>query len=96
MEMVLFDQRPLLHPVREPGMTERTLVIGSLSKEFRMIGWRVGWVAGPPALIEAVGWAHVYNTTTPSALPAPAPPRCCAATTPMYPSASVSSSAAAT
>lgn len=65
MEMVLFDQRPLLHPVREPGMTERTLVIGSLSKEFRMIGWRVGWVAGPPALIEAVGWAHVYNTTTP-------------------------------
>jgi aspartate/methionine/tyrosine aminotransferase len=65
MEMILFDQRPLLHPVREPGMAERTLVIGSLSKEFRMIGWRVGWVAGPPALIEAVGWAHVYNTTTP-------------------------------
>ena len=65
MEMILFDQRQLLHPVREPGMAERTLVIGSLSKEFRMIGWRVGWAAGPRALIEAVGWAHVYNTTTP-------------------------------
>jgi N-succinyldiaminopimelate aminotransferase len=65
MEMILFDQRQLRHPVREPGMAERTLVIGSLSKEFRMIGWRVGWVAGPRALIEAVGWAHVYNTTTP-------------------------------
>jgi aspartate/methionine/tyrosine aminotransferase len=65
METILFDQRQLLHPVREPGMSERTLVIGSLSKEFRMIGWRVGWVAGPRALIEAVGWAHVYNTTTP-------------------------------
>jgi aspartate/methionine/tyrosine aminotransferase len=65
MECLLFDDRPLLHPVREPGMAERTLVIGSLSKEFRMIGWRVGWVAGPRALVEHVGWAHVYNTTTP-------------------------------
>lgn len=65
MEMLLFDGRPALHPVRYEGMAERTLIIGSLSKEFRMIGWRVGWVAGPRQLIEAVGWAHVYNTTTP-------------------------------
>jgi N-succinyldiaminopimelate aminotransferase len=65
MERLLFDGRSPLHPVREAGMAERTLVIGSLSKEFRMIGWRVGWVAGPRALIDAVGWAHVYNTTTP-------------------------------
>jgi aspartate/methionine/tyrosine aminotransferase len=65
MERILFDGREPLHPVRYPGMAERTLVIGSLSKEFRMIGWRVGWVAGPRALVESVGWAHVYNTTTP-------------------------------
>jgi aspartate/methionine/tyrosine aminotransferase len=65
MERLLFDGRPLLHPVRLPGMAERTLVIGSMSKEFRMIGWRVGWVAGPAELVEHVGWAHVYNTTTP-------------------------------
>jgi aspartate/methionine/tyrosine aminotransferase len=65
MESLLFDGRPLLHPVRYPGMAERTLVIGSLSKEFRMIGWRVGWVAGPRSLVDGVGWAHVYNTTTP-------------------------------
>jgi aspartate/methionine/tyrosine aminotransferase len=65
MERLLFDDRPFLHPVRYQGMAERTLVVGSLSKEFRMIGWRVGWVAGPRPLIDAVGWAHVYNTTTP-------------------------------
>src|SRR5689334_4023643 len=35
MERLLFDGRPFLHPVRYPGMAERTLVIGSLSKEFR-------------------------------------------------------------
>ncbi len=28
-----------------------------------MIGWRVGWVAGPPELVADVGWVHVYNTT---------------------------------
>jgi aspartate/methionine/tyrosine aminotransferase len=33
-----------------------------------MIGWRVGWVAGPPELVESVGWTHVYNTTMPTAI----------------------------
>lgn len=65
MERLLFDGRPLVHPLAFEGMAERTLVVGSLSKEHRMIGWRIGWVAGPAAAIEDVGWAHVYNTTTP-------------------------------
>src|SRR5919197_4833778 len=65
MERLLFDRRPLLHPLRFDGMAERTLVVGSLSKEHRMIGWRVGWAAGPADTIADVGWMHVYNTTTP-------------------------------
>jgi aspartate/methionine/tyrosine aminotransferase len=65
MERILFDGREPLHPLRYNGMAERTLIVGSLSKEFRMIGWRVGWVAGPRELVDAVGWVHVYNTTTP-------------------------------
>jgi aspartate/methionine/tyrosine aminotransferase len=68
MERLLFDGRPLLHPLRFEGMIERTVVVGSLSKEHRMIGWRVGWVAGPSATIEDVSWVHVYNTTMPTAL----------------------------
>jgi aspartate/methionine/tyrosine aminotransferase len=65
MERLLFDERPLVHPLAFEGMAERTLVVGSLSKEHRMIGWRVGWVAGPAATVEDAGWTHVYNTTTP-------------------------------
>jgi aspartate/methionine/tyrosine aminotransferase len=65
MERLLFDGRPLVHPLRFDGMAERTIVVGSLSKEHRMIGWRVGWVCGPRETIEDVGWVHVYNTTTP-------------------------------
>jgi aspartate/methionine/tyrosine aminotransferase len=68
MERLLFDGRPLLHPLRFDGMAERTVVVGSLSKEHRMIGWRVGWVAGPAEVIDSVGWVHVYNTTTPTAV----------------------------
>ncbi|XCY75408.1 aminotransferase class I/II-fold pyridoxal phosphate-dependent enzyme [Pseudomonas sp. CBR-F] len=34
-----------------PGMAERTVVLNSLSKSHAMTGWRVGWVAGPPTLI---------------------------------------------
>jgi aspartate/methionine/tyrosine aminotransferase len=68
MERLLFDGRPLLHPLRFDGMAERTVVVGSMSKEHRMIGWRVGWVCGPPATIEDVAWVHVYNTTMPTAI----------------------------
>jgi aspartate/methionine/tyrosine aminotransferase len=50
------------------GMGERTVVVGSLSKEHRMIGWRVGWVAGPADTVTDAGWAHVYNTTMPVAI----------------------------
>ena len=65
MERLLYDGRPLVHPLHFDGMAERTMVVASLSKEHRMIGWRVGWVAGPAETITDVGWTHVYNTTTP-------------------------------
>jgi N-succinyldiaminopimelate aminotransferase len=68
MERLLFDGRPLVHPLGMEGMTERTVVVGSLSKEHRMIGWRVGWVAGPAGTVTDAGWAHVYNTTMPVAI----------------------------
>lgn len=32
-----------------PGMEERTITIGSLSKSHAMTGWRVGWAIGPAA-----------------------------------------------
>jgi aspartate/methionine/tyrosine aminotransferase len=49
-------------------MAERTVVVGSLSKEHRMIGWRVGWVVGPADTVSDSGWVHVYNTTMPVAI----------------------------
>ncbi len=37
-----------------PGMRERTLTISSAGKTFSLTGWKIGWIAGPAELIEAV------------------------------------------
>ena len=37
-----------------PSLGERTLTIGGVSKTYAMTGWRIGWAAGPAALIEAM------------------------------------------
>ena len=39
------------HIVSLPGMSERTVTIGSMSKSYAMSGWRVGWVIAPHELI---------------------------------------------
>lgn len=42
----------------QPGMAERTIIVGSLSKSHAMTGWRVGWAIGPEAF---VGHATALN-----------------------------------
>jgi N-succinyldiaminopimelate aminotransferase len=37
-----------------PGMSERTVTIGSAGKSFSLTGWKVGWASGPADLIGAV------------------------------------------
>jgi N-succinyldiaminopimelate aminotransferase len=61
MERILFDGRAVIHPAGLPGMAERTVTIGSASKELRMIGWRVGWVVGPPEIVANVGLVGIGN-----------------------------------
>lgn len=48
-----------LSPRALPGMAERTLVIGSMSKSHAMTGSRCGWIIGPPDII-----SHLVNLAT--------------------------------
>jgi len=48
-----------LSPRALPGMAERTLVVGSMSKSHAMTGSRIGWVVGPPQIVE-----HMVNLAT--------------------------------
>ncbi|MGH7910228.1 MAG: pyridoxal phosphate-dependent aminotransferase, partial [Candidatus Dormibacteraceae bacterium] len=61
MERIRFDGRPPSHPAREPGLRERTITIGSASKELRLIGWRVGWVVGPAPILRDLHLVGLTN-----------------------------------
>jgi len=45
-----------------PGMFERTLSCGSLSKTYSITGWRLGHVIGPAAALDAVRKVHDFLT----------------------------------
>ncbi len=61
MQRLLFDGRQPFHPASLPGMAQRVITVGSVSKEYRMIGWRVGWVVAPPELIDDVALVSLTN-----------------------------------
>ena len=51
-----------LSPRALPDMAERTLVVGSMSKSHAMTGSRLGWVVGPPEVVENL--TFLANATT--------------------------------
>lgn len=68
MERILYDGRPYSHPAALPGMAERTITLGSVSKEYRMIGWRIGWVVGPASIMGDIARVHIYNVVSPTGI----------------------------
>ncbi|MHB8577526.1 MAG: aminotransferase class I/II-fold pyridoxal phosphate-dependent enzyme, partial [Dehalococcoidia bacterium] len=54
-----FDGRHTCFPSL-PGMKERTILMGGFSKAYAMTGWRLGYVAAPPELLEAMMKVHQY------------------------------------
>src|SRR5690606_10174252 len=56
-----FDGRAVVHPASFAGSRNRVITVGSASKEYRMIGWRVGWVVGPAEIIADVARVGIGN-----------------------------------
>jgi aspartate/methionine/tyrosine aminotransferase len=65
MQRILFDGRPVIDPAGLPGMAARTITVGSASKELRMIGWRVGWIVAPEALMPDLALVSMGNVVVP-------------------------------
>lgn len=61
MERILFSDEPVLHPAAFEGMADRVITVGSVSKEYRMIGWRVGWIVGPKRIMNDIGLVSLTN-----------------------------------
>jgi aspartate/methionine/tyrosine aminotransferase len=49
-----------------PGPRERTILVGCMSKNYAMPGWRVGWALGPRAVMRAMEDVHIFNGVMPS------------------------------
>jgi N-succinyldiaminopimelate aminotransferase len=45
---------------------ERTLLVGCMSKNYGMPGWRIGWAAGPREVMRAMEDVHIFNGIMPS------------------------------
>ena len=62
MERIRFDGRGPSHPAAaDPRLADRTITVGSASKELRMIGWRVGWVTGPAGILNDIRLVGLTN-----------------------------------
>jgi arginine:pyruvate transaminase len=51
-----------ISPRSLPGMAERTLVVGSMSKSHAMTGSRIGWICGPAGAITDLIQLATHNT----------------------------------
>lgn len=47
-----------------PGMHERTVCVGSLSKTFSITGWRVGYIIGAAHIVGEIKKLHAYLTVS--------------------------------
>ena len=61
-EHILLDEQRFTTLLSLPGMTERTIKIGSAGKIFSLTGWKVGWMVAAPELADVVARAHQFLT----------------------------------
>jgi aspartate aminotransferase len=68
-EHLLYDGHTFCTPAEvEPGLYDRTLTMNGLSKAYCMTGWRMGYAAGPEALIKAMSKLQSQSTSNPSSI----------------------------
>ncbi len=50
------------------GRYDRVIVTSGLSKAYGLPGLRIGWIVGPPSIVDALWGVHDYTTIAPGAL----------------------------
>jgi aspartate aminotransferase len=51
-----------------PDLADRTLIVDGVSKAYAMTGWRLGWLVGPPAIMQAAAAVQSHLTSHPSTI----------------------------
>jgi aspartate/methionine/tyrosine aminotransferase len=61
-EHVLLGDARFTSLIGLPGMSERTIKIGSAGKIFSLTGWKVGWIVAAPEIAGVLARAHQFLT----------------------------------
>ena len=68
-EHLVYDDYQFVTPAQiEPSLYDRTLTMNGVSKAYAMTGWRIGYVAGPEALIKAMTKLQSQTTSNPASI----------------------------
>jgi aspartate aminotransferase len=68
-EHLVYDDFKFVTPAQiEPKLYDRTLTMNGVSKSYCMTGWRIGYGAGPEALIKAMAKLQSQSTSNPSSI----------------------------
>jgi aspartate aminotransferase len=68
-EHLVYDDFAFTTPAQvEPKLYDRTLTMNGVSKSYCMTGWRIGYGAGPEALIKAMAKLQSQSTSNPSSI----------------------------
>lgn len=61
-EHIVYDPYEHIYIAALPGMRERTICCGSLSKTYSITGWRLGYTIAPPQITDRIRKVHDFLT----------------------------------
>jgi methionine aminotransferase len=60
-EHLIFDQKEHQSVLRFPELYQQSMAVFSFGKTFHITGWKLGYIVGPPTLMEAFKNIHQWN-----------------------------------
>jgi aspartate aminotransferase len=67
-EKVIYDRKHVSIASLGKGIKEKTIVVNGVSKAYSMTGWRIGYIAGPGEIIQAISNLQDHSTSNPTSI----------------------------
>jgi aspartate aminotransferase len=68
-DKILFDHLTFSNlAMISPQLKEKTIVVNGASKTYAMTGWRIGYLAGPLSIIQAIDTVQSHSTSNPTSI----------------------------